>query len=118
MSQPVLIVEFIARDGDVELMEESIPLHSPEELFNFISPGGGCESIPSDVDEIKMTFLPPEHPNINNPVADTPAMLQLGMVFFTGPLAEISRSIIEILDKAGRGELSKSFLNVIGVQPV
>jgi hypothetical protein len=114
MSKPVLTVEFIAREGDVEFKEESVPLHSPQELFDFVSPGGGCESIPDEVGEIKMTFLPPTHPNISNPIADIPATLQLGIVFFTGPLSEISESTIEILDKAGRGELSDAFLKVIG----
>lgn len=112
--QPVLTVEFISREGDVEFKEESVPLHNPEELFAFVSPGGGCESIPNEVGEIKMTFLPPAHPNIINPIADLPTTLQLGMVFFTGPLSEISQTTVELLDKAGRGELSDAFLRVIG----
>jgi hypothetical protein len=37
------------------------------------------------------------------------------MVFLTGPLAEIVQTAQEILDKAGRGELSSSFLTVIGL---
>ena len=114
--QPVLTVEFIARDGDVEFKEESVPLHSPEEFFAYVSPSGGCEKIPDEVSEIKMTFLPQAHPNINNPIADKSATLQLGIVFFTGPLSEISQTITEILDKAGRGELSDAFLKVIGVR--
>lgn len=112
--QPVLTVEFIARDGDVEFKEESVPLHSPEELFAFVSPGGGCESIPDEVSEIKMTFLPPTHPNSTNPIADMPVNLQLGMVFFNGTLSEISQVTVVLLDKAGRGELSDAFLRVIG----
>jgi len=59
--------------------------------------------------------MPPEHPNIQNQIADLPATLQLGMVFFYGPLSEITNTAEQILDRAGRGELSQSFLTVIGV---
>ena len=96
-------------------MEQSVPLHSPEEFFTFVAPGGGCESIPSDVEEIQMVFLPPLHSNTCNPLAASPATLQLGIVFFTGPLSEIVQTAAQILDKAERGELSNSFLTVIGV---
>jgi len=112
--KPILTVEFSARDGDVEIKEESVPLHSPEELFEFVAPGGGCEMIPNEINEIRMVFLAPEHPNVQNPIADLPATLQIGMVFFNGPLSEIANTVEQILDKAGRGELSKSFLTVIG----
>lgn len=114
--QPILTVEFSAKAGDYEFNEESVPLHSPEELFEFVSPGGGCENIPNEVEEIKMVFLQPEHRNANNPIADAPAMLQLHMVIFTGPLSEISQTAEQIIDKAGRGELSDSFLKVIGME--
>ena len=113
--RPVLTVEFHAKDNDVEFEEESVALHSPEELFEFVAPGGGCESIPNEVGEIRMVFLPPEHPNAQNPIADLPATLQLGMVFFYGPLADINKTSEEILDRAGRGEISGSFLTVIGM---
>jgi hypothetical protein len=113
--RPILTVEFHAKDRGVEFEEENVTLHSPEELFKFVSPGGGCESIPNEVDEIRMVFMPPEHPNIQNQIADLPATLQLGMVFFYGPLSEITNTAEQILDRAGRGELSKSFLTVIGV---
>ena len=43
-------------------------------------------------------------------------MLQLHMVIFTGPLSEISQTAEQIIDKAGRGEISDSFLKVIGVK--
>ncbi len=42
--------------------------------------------------------------------------LELGMVFLTGPLAEILKTTEDIIDKAGRGELSESFLTVIGAK--
>jgi hypothetical protein len=113
--KPILTVEFTARDKDVEITEESVPLHSPQELFDFVAPGGGCETIPNEVNEIRMVFLPPEHPNLQNPIADVPTTLQLGMVIFNGPLSEIASTAERILDKAGRGELSKSFLTVIGI---
>ena len=35
-----------------------------------------------------MVFLPPEHKNVNNPIADIPVMLQMHSVVFTGALAE------------------------------
>jgi hypothetical protein len=113
--KPILTVEFSARSGELEIKEESVPLHSPEELFEFVAPGGGCETIPDEVNEIRMVFLPPEHANVHNPIADVPTTLQLGMVMFNGPLSEITTTAEQILDKAGRGELSKSFLSVIGV---
>ena len=113
--RPILTVEFHAKDNDVEFDEESVTLHSPEELFAFVAPGGGCETIPDEVGEIRMVFLSPEHPNVQNPIADLAATLQLGMVIFYGPLADISNTAEQILDRAGRGELSSAFLTVIGV---
>jgi hypothetical protein len=113
--KPILTVEFDAKAGDYEYKEESVPLHSPEELFEFVAPGGGCENIPSEVEEIRMVFLSPEHRNTSNPIADAPAMLQVHMVVFTGSLSAISQTAEQIIDKAGRGELSDSFLKVIGL---
>jgi hypothetical protein len=37
------------------------------------------------------------------------------MVFLTGPLSEVVQTAEQIIDKAGRGELSDSFLKVINV---
>lgn len=116
MQQPILTVEFTANAGDYGYKEESVPLHSPEELFEFVAPGGGCENIPSEVEEIRMVFLPPEHRNTSNPIADTPVMLQIHMVIFTGTLSEIEQTAEQIIDKAGRGELSDSFLRIIGAK--
>ena len=113
--KPILSVEFHARAGDVTFEEETVALHSPEELFAYVAPGGGCEKIPDEVDEIRMVFLPPEHRNTANPVADAPATLQLGMVIFNGPLSEISQTAEQLIDRAGRGELSDSFRTVIGI---
>ena len=67
--RPILTVEFSAKNGDIEFKEESVPIHSPDELFDFVAPGGGCERIPDEVDEIQMVFLPPEHPNTKNAIA-------------------------------------------------
>jgi hypothetical protein len=113
--RPILTVEFHAKGQDMEFDEESVTLNSTEELFSFVAPGGGCETIPDEVSEIRMVFLPPQHPNTRNPIADLPVTLQLGMVFFNGPLSEISSTTEQILDRAGRGELSESFLTVIGM---
>ncbi len=109
-----ITVEFTAKSGDVEFTEESVTLQNLQELFDFVAPGGGCEAIPSEVEEIKMVFLRPEHANVSNPVADLPIVLELGMVVLIGPLAEVVQASEQILDKAGRGELSQSFLTVIG----
>jgi hypothetical protein len=115
--KPILTVEFSAKNGedDEEIREESVPLHNPEELFAFVAPGGGCENIPGDVCEIRMMFLSPEHPNSQNPVADVSATLQLGMVLFSGPLSEIASTAEQIIDRAGRGELSQAFMKVAGI---
>ncbi|MCI0505807.1 MAG: hypothetical protein L0Z73_06810 [Gammaproteobacteria bacterium] len=113
--KPILTVEFSAKTGATEFKEESVPLHNPEEFFAFVAPGGGCEKIPDDVGEIRMVFFPPGHKNIQNPLADIPVTLQLGMVFFNGPLSEVVQTADQLLDKAGRGELSAAFLKVIGV---
>ena len=59
--KPVLTVEFKANAGGIDLTEESVALHSPEELFSFVAPGGGCETIPDEVDEIQMIFMPVAH---------------------------------------------------------
>ena len=112
---PVLSVEFKVQAADGEFKEESVAVHNPEELFEFVAPGGGCEQIPNEVGEINVVFLKPPHANVSNPAADIPVTLQLGMVYLTGPLAEIVQTAQEILDRAGRGELSASFLTVIGL---
>jgi hypothetical protein len=111
---PFLAVEFKVKSDDDNFTEESVALHSPEELFTYVAPGGGCEQIPSEVDEINMVFLPEAHRNTLNPVADLHATLELGLVYFNGPLAEISQVAEQIVDRAGRGELSDAFLIVIG----
>jgi hypothetical protein len=113
--QPILAVEYRVKVGEDELMEESVPLHGTEDMLAFVAPGGGCERIPSEVDEIKMVFLPPPYPNVRNPLADVPVTLQLGIVFFGGPLSEVVQTAQQLLDKAGRGELSRSFLTAIGL---
>jgi len=112
--KPVLTVEFSSKAGDYEFKEESATFHNHEEFFEFVAPGGGCENISNEVEEIRIIFLSPEHPNVQNPVADASAMLQLHMVIITGPLSEIVQTGEQILDKAGRGELSQAFLSVIG----
>jgi len=112
--QPILSVEFNVMSNDDTCKEESISLHSPEDLFNFIAPGGGCEQIPSEVDNIQILYLTPDHPNKQAPIADLHATLQLGMVFINGPMSEIAQTIEQIIDKAGRDELAESFLTVIG----
>ena len=111
---PIMTVEFSAKTNVADIKEESVSLHNPEELFAFVAPGGGCEKISSEVCEVQMVFLKPAHPNIKNPIADKRVTLQLGIVFFTGPLSEIMQTMEQIIDKAGRNELSDSFLKIIG----
>jgi hypothetical protein len=113
--KPIITVEFSAKSDDQEFKEESVAFHDPEELFSFIGPGGGCETIPDEVDEIQMVFLQPSHPNTQNPIADKRVTLELGMVLLTGPLSEIIQTAEQLIDKAGRGELSDTFLKVIEV---
>lgn len=113
--KPILTVEFSTKIGEEDYKEESIPLHNTAEFFEFVAPNGGCETIPEDVSEIRMVFLSPEHPNTQNPVADVPATLQLGMILFNGPLSEISSTAEQLLDKAGRGELSQAFMISAGI---
>ena len=111
--KPILTVEFKATQNGQDIYEESVPLQSPEELFAFIAVGGGCDKIPDEVGEIQMLFMTPEHANKLNPIADKQVTLELGMVYITGPLSEIVQTADMLLDKAGRGELSESFLKVI-----
>ncbi len=113
---PIISVEFTAKAGDQEFKEESVFFHNTEELFSFVASGGGCDSIPDEVDEIQMVFQQAEHPNTQNPIADKRVTLELGMVFITGPLSEIMQTVEQLIDKAGRGELSASFLRVINVK--
>ena len=110
-----ITVEFVAKGGDTSFKEDSVTFGSPDELFAYIAPGGGCEHMPSDLGEIQMVFLPPDHPNITNPIADKRVTLQLGIVLITGPLSTIVQIAQEIIDKMGRGELSEAFLAVTGV---
>jgi hypothetical protein len=110
-----ITVEFSVKAGEAEFKEESVTFHTPEELFSFVAPGGGCDAIPDEVDEIQMVFLQPEHPNTKNPIADKRVTLEMGMVFLTGPLSEIVQTAELLIDKAGRGELAKSFIKVINV---
>ncbi|MDH5601499.1 MAG: hypothetical protein OEY78_09375 [Gammaproteobacteria bacterium] len=42
---PVITVEFSAKTDVAEIKEESVSLHSTEELFAFVAPGGGCDKI-------------------------------------------------------------------------
>ncbi len=108
-----ITIEFIAKSGEKSFKEDSVTFATAEELFDYVSPGGGCEKMPSDLGEIQMVFLPPKHPNITNPIADKRANLQLGIVLITAPLSTIVQIAQEIIDKMGRGELSEAFVAVI-----
>jgi len=110
-----ITIEFNINTANGPVKEEAVSLRSPEELFRYVAPGGGCESMPDDTGEIQMVFMPPEHPNTHNPAADRKATLQLGMVFLTGPLSEIIQTAEMIIDRSGRGELSDAFLAALGV---
>ena len=105
-----ITIEFTVNDGEKSFKEDSVSLTNAEELFEFVSPGGACDHMPSDLGEIQMIFLPPEHPNVINPIADKRVTLQLGIILITGPLATIVQVSQELIDKFGRGELSEAFL--------
>ena len=109
-----ITIEFNVKKGEDRFKEDSVTLQNAEELFAYVAPGGGCEKMSSDVGEIQMIFLSPEHPNTQNPLADKRITLQIGMVLMTGPFATLVQVSQEILDKVGRGELSEAFLAVIG----
>lgn len=109
-------IEFNVKNNIGTVKEDIVTLKSPQELFEYVAPGGGCEKMPSDIEEIQMVFMSPEHPNTKNPIADKRVTLQLRMVFLTGPLSLIVQTAEEIIDKAGRGELSDAFLTVIGAK--
>ena len=112
--KPIITVEFEARAANQQFREESVTLDGPDALFGFIAPGGGCERIPDGIEEVRLIFTPPKNRNAANPVADLPVMLQLHAVILTGPLAAISQTAEGIIDRAGRGELSESFMRAIG----
>ena len=111
--KPAITVEFRATQHGQDFQEETVAFESPEELFAFVAPGGGCDRIPDEVDEIQMVFMNREHPNTGNPMADKQVTLELGMVYITGPLSEIVQTGEMLLDKAGRNELSPAFLRII-----
>ena len=70
--QPIMTIEFSAKADSVSFEEESVVIHTPEELLAFVAPQGGCEKIPNEVDEIQFVFMHPEHPNRQNPIAGGP----------------------------------------------
>lgn len=110
-----ITVEFRVTKGGETFTEDSVTLHNAEEFFNYVGPGGGCEQMPENLGEIQMIFASADHPNSANPIADKRVNLQLGMVLFSGSLSMITRISQDIIDKHGRGELSKAFMSVIGV---
>ncbi len=111
-----ITIEFNVKKGDETFREDSVTLRTVEELFEYASPGGGCENMPDNLGEIQMIFISPEHPNKLNPIADKRVNLQLGMVLFSGPLSTIMMVAQEIIDKVGRGELSNAFMSIIGAK--
>lgn len=111
--RPTLTVEFKGGENK-DVLEDSISLDGPEAFFEYVAPGGGCDGLSSSADEIKVIFAPPAHPNTDNPIADLGAHLELGIVILSGPLSEVVQTAEQIIDKAGRGELSESFVKVIG----
>jgi hypothetical protein len=109
-SEMPITIEFSVNQGGQMLKEDSVSLASPEELFDYIAPGGDCEKMPSDLSEIQFILQSPENPNVINPLADKRVTLQLGLVLITGPLSEIVLIAEALIDKMGRGELSEAFL--------
>jgi len=108
-----ITIEFTVKAGGDSFKEDSVTFATPEDMFAFIAPDGGCGDMPSDLGEIRMIFLPPAHANTANPVADKRATLQMGIVLITAPLSTIVQITQEIIDKVGRGEISGGFLAAI-----
>ena len=108
-----ITIEFTVKSGDDSFREDSVTFATPEEMFAYIAPGGGCETMPDDLGEIRMIFLPPQHANVTNPVADKRATLQIGIVLLSASLATLVQISGEIIDKVGRGEISEAFLDAI-----
>lgn len=113
--QPILKVEFSVCNGENEFKEESVAIHNMEALFAFVAPGGDCDSIPNEAQEIQLLFPPPLKRNLQNPLSDHPAILQVGSVIFNGPLNEITQTASRIIDRAGHKQLSASFLTMLGI---
>ncbi len=108
-----ITIEFTVKTGDDSFKEDSVTFASPEEMFAFISPGGGCEDMPSDLGEIRMIFVPPRQADSANPVADKRATLQMGIVLITASLSTLVQITGELIDRAGRAEISAGFLAAI-----
>ncbi len=111
-----ITIEFNVTNQDETFREDSVTFDTVEELFDYVSPGGDCEHMPANLNEVQMIFLPPSHPNTFNSIADLRVTLQMGIVFLTGPLSTIVQVAQEIIDKVGRGELSEGFLAIIGAE--
>lgn len=114
--KPVINVEFTARTGERIFKKKSIGFKTPTELFNYVRPGGDCERIADDVEQIQMVFRSPATPNSENPMSDVPVTLKMGMVLFTGPLSDIVQTTQQLLGKASRGEISTAFLRILRVK--
>ena len=110
-----ITIEFTVKGSDGPIREDSVSLASAEEFFDYVAPGGACERMPSDLDEIQMVLLPPAHPNVDNPLADKRVTMQLGLIMITGPLATLVVIAQEMIDKMGRGELSEAFVAAAGI---
>ena len=108
-----ITIEFTVKAGDNSFKEDSVTFATPADMFAYIAPGGGCQDMPSDLGEIRMIFLPPEHPNAANPVADKRATLQMGIVLITASLSTIVQISQQIIDKVGRAEISAGCLAAI-----
>ena len=108
-----ITIEFTAKTADGTVSEDSVTFATPEDMFAYIAPGGGCEQMPDDLGEIRMLFLPPLHANVSNPVADKSATLQVGIVLITASLGNLVQIAGEIIDKVGRGEISEGFMAAI-----
>ena len=47
-----ITIEFQVKKGEQTFKEDSVTFDTPEELFEYVAPGGGCENMPSDLGEI------------------------------------------------------------------
>lgn len=112
--KPAFTIEFRARSGRFDFEEESVTLDSPDEVLAFVAPGGGCESVPDAVDEIHISLLHPLRDEADTSIDLLQATLQVGMVFVSGPLAQVTETLERLRAADRAGQLSQAFRTVIG----
>ncbi|MCB1866814.1 MAG: hypothetical protein KDG50_15465 [Chromatiales bacterium] len=110
---PRLKIEFCINGEGGVIVEESLTFPSPDDFLDFISPGGGCESIDSAIDEVRVILAPGGQFETGNRLAAHGATLQVGMYLFTGPLAEIADLAQRLIAHAADNDIAESFYRMV-----